>query len=170
MSNNQSCEMGIEEIIKTAIANQNIECEFIPCNPKFADTQQFCEHYGYPPVNSANTIIVASRREPKSFAACVASATRKLDINKTIRKLLGVRHLSFATPEDTYNVTGMMIGGVTIFGLPETIPIYIDSQVLSLDYVIFGGGSRSLKIKMNPYEIRKIHQIQFINGLAFDNY
>lgn len=169
MSNSQSREIGIEETIKIAIGNQNIACEFIPCNPKFADTQQFCEHYGYPPANSANTIIVASRRTPKSFAACVASATRKLDVNKTIRKLLGVRHLSFATPEDTHNVTGMMIGGVTIFGLPENVPIYIDAQVLNLNYIILGGGSRSLKIKVDPHEIRKIPQVQFINGLAFDN-
>ena len=62
--------------------------EVIPCDPAFADTAAFCEKYGYPLEQSANTILVASRTEPKVFAACVVTADRKLDVNGTVRRLL----------------------------------------------------------------------------------
>ena len=43
---------------------------------------------------------------------------------------MGVKRLSFATAEQTMALTGMMVGGVTPFGLPEGLPLYIDSRVM----------------------------------------
>ena len=60
------------------------------------------------------------------------------------------------TPEETKAVTGQAIGGVTVFGLPDSIPLYVDSRIMALDWVIVGGGNRSTKIKMPPGELRKI--------------
>ena len=45
-----------------------------------------------------------------------------------------VSKISFASAEDTKNLTGMMIGGVTIFGLPLNLPIYLDDKIFQLDY------------------------------------
>ena len=39
-------------------------------------------------------------------------------------------------------LTGMMIGGVTPFGLPSDLPIYADAKLSGLDYVIIGGGKQ----------------------------
>ena len=44
-------------------------------DPEFADTEAFCARYGIAPEISGNTILVASRREPKRHAACVVTAT-----------------------------------------------------------------------------------------------
>ena len=38
--------------------------ELVECDPALADTAAFCEHYGYSPDISANTIVVASKTEP----------------------------------------------------------------------------------------------------------
>jgi prolyl-tRNA editing enzyme YbaK/EbsC (Cys-tRNA(Pro) deacylase) len=140
--------------------------EVIPCDPEFADTAAFCEKYGYPLEQSANTILVASRTEPKVFAACVVTADRKLDVNGTVRRLLGVRKLSFASAEDTMAVTGMMIGGVTPFGLPEGLPLYIDSAVMEHPWVIVGGGDRSSKLKLPPSELAELPGAEVIEGLS----
>ena len=51
---------------------------------------------------------------------------------------MGVSRLSFASAEETRNLTGMMIGGVTPFGLPAGLSIYADEKLLELDYVILG--------------------------------
>ena len=48
--------------------------EVIRIDPKFADTAAFCERYGYLPDHAGNTIIVASKKEPKQYAACVVLA------------------------------------------------------------------------------------------------
>jgi prolyl-tRNA editing enzyme YbaK/EbsC (Cys-tRNA(Pro) deacylase) len=55
-------------------------------------------------------------------------------------------------------VTGQAIGGVTVFGLPDTISLYVDSRIMANDYVIVGGGNRSTKIKLAAAELRKIPQ------------
>ena len=140
--------------------------EVIPCDPAFADTAAFCEKYGYSLEQSANTILVASRTEPKVFAACLVTADRRLDVNGTVRRLLGVRKLSFASAEDTVALTGMMIGGVTPFGLPEGVPIYIDSVVMEQPWVIVGGGDRSSKLKLPPSELAELPGAQVVEGLS----
>ncbi|MEW6301552.1 MAG: YbaK/EbsC family protein, partial [Thermodesulfobacteriota bacterium] len=46
--------------------------------------------------------------------------------------------------------TGMQVGGVTPFALPAGWPLYVDSRVMALDWVILGGGGRGIKIKISP--------------------
>ena len=152
--------------VNDALAAWGIEHEIIEIDPDFADTVQFCEKYGYPPERSANTILVASKKGPQQYCACVVLASTQLDVNKRVRKLMGVRRVSFASAEQTKDVTGMMIGGVTPFGLPEDVPIYVDEGIDGLDYVILGSGSRSSKVKMPGAEFSKIPGAEFISELA----
>ena len=86
-----------QERVSHALDELGVDYEVLPCDPDLADTAAFCEHYGYPPDHSANTIIVGSKTEPKQYVACVVLATTRLDVNKTVRKRLGVRKASFAT-------------------------------------------------------------------------
>ena len=78
-----------------------------------------------------------------------------------------VSKVSFATAEDTKNLTGMMIGGVTIFGLPDNLTIYLDDKLFQLDYLIVGSGSRSTKVKINPEELKKIPNSIVISDLSY---
>jgi prolyl-tRNA editing enzyme YbaK/EbsC (Cys-tRNA(Pro) deacylase) len=139
--------------------------DVIPVDPALADTADFCAHYGYPLDTSGNCILVASRDEVPVMAACVVLATTRLDVNKRVRKLLGVRKLSFAPAELTAQVTGMQIGGVTPFGLPDALPLWIDARVRSLDRVIVGGGSRSLKLAVPPAALTAVGG-EFVDDLA----
>lgn len=140
----------IEQRVIAALDASGFDYETIACDPDLADTAAFCAHYGYPESQSANTIVVASRRPEGHNAACVVLATTRLDVNKTVRTKLGVRKVSFASPEKSAELTGMLMGGVTPFGLPDELPLWIDARVMALDWVILGGGSRSLKIKVDP--------------------
>ena len=69
---------------------------------------------------------------------------------------MGVSRASFASAEDTRELTGMEIGGVTALALPADLPIYADQRLLEMDYVILGAGSRSAKLKMPPAELSKL--------------
>lgn len=155
----------IAQNVKDAVAGLGFEAEFIDCDPELADTAAFCAHYGYELDQSANTIVVASKRPPGHYAACVVLANARLDVNKTVRGLMEVRKLSFAPPEVTAEVTGMIMGGVTPFGLPAELPLYVDSAVMACEWVIVGGGSRSLKIKVTP-EALVAAGGQVVEGLA----
>lgn len=142
------------------------EYEVMDCDPELADTADFCEAYGVPLEKSANAILVASRKPEGHNAVCVVLAHTRLDVNGTVRKKLGVRKVSFAPAEVTQDLTGQEIGGVTIFGLPDGLPVWLDSQVMDCDWVIVGAGSRSAKIKLDPTQLVGVDGYEVVDGLA----
>ncbi len=79
---------------------------------------------------------------------------------------MGIKRASFAKAEETVELTGMMIGGVTCLALPSDIPIYIDASLLEQPYVILGGGSRSTKIKADPSVLPKIPNATILDDLT----
>ena len=140
--------------------------QILDCDPALADTAAFCEHYGYSPEVSANAIVIASKRPVGKACVCLGLATTRLDVNRRVKGLLEVSKLSFASAEATIDATGMEIGGVTPFGLPEGLPIYVDSRIPRLDECIVGGGSRSIKVLLDPEVFERMPGVEVIEGLA----
>lgn len=144
-----------------------VEFEIVACDPALADTAQFCEAYGYKLEDSANTIVVVGKADPPVYVACVVLGTTRLDVNKVVKKRLGVRGASFARPDVTEEITGMSIGGVTPFGLPSQLPLWVDSRVMDRNRVILGGGGRDRKV-LAPPEILTAAGAIVVDGLAKD--
>jgi prolyl-tRNA editing enzyme YbaK/EbsC (Cys-tRNA(Pro) deacylase) len=142
--------------------------ELFPCDPALADTAAFCAAYGFDPEDSANTIVVIGKSDPPRFAACVTLAPYRLDVNRTVRDRLGTRKASFAPAEETAALTGMQIGGVTVFGLPTDLPIWVDARVMARDRIVLGGGSRSWKVIAPPAILWALPGVDVVEGLATD--
>ncbi|MBM3140993.1 MAG: hypothetical protein FJZ92_12505 [Chloroflexi bacterium] len=159
-------ERAIEEGVRRHLEKLGEPFEVLPCDPALADTVNFCAHYGIPLEQSANCIIVASKREPKQYVACLALATTRLDVNKTVRRLMNAGKVSFASPEETVELTGMLIGGVTPFALPAGMLLYVDRRVLDVERVWVGGGSRAQKIGISPRVFERLQGAQVIDGLS----
>ena len=123
--------------------------EVIRIDPELAGTAEFCEAYGYSLEESCNCIVVAAKTGDPAFAACLVQATRRLDLNRHSRLVVGARKASFASAEDTVTVTGMVPGGVTPIGLPGDLPLFIDAAIVDLDRVIIGGGGRGTKLRLS---------------------
>lgn len=140
--------------------------EMVECDPASADTAAFCARYGFPLDISANAILVASRKPPGRHALCLALATTRLDVNHTVRDLLAVSRLSFASAEVTIEVTGMAIGGVTPFGIPSGLQVFVDDRIVALDRCIVGGGSRSMKLIVDPEVFCRMDGVSVVAGLA----
>ncbi|AKT51570.1 YbaK/EbsC family protein [Arsenicicoccus sp. oral taxon 190] len=118
-----------------------------PIDPHLADTATFCETYAVAPDASANCVVVAGRRgETVVHAAVMVLATDRADINKVVRKELGVRKVSFAAQDEAEALTGMIQGGITPIGLPEDWVILVDDAVVAAGPVVVGGGVRGAKI------------------------
>lgn len=157
----------LADIVIDALAAHGVaEYEVMACDPSLADTAAFCEAYGIDPAESANTILVASRRPPGVNAACVVLATHRLDVNRAVRSQLGVKKLSFASADLTVELTTMQIGGVTPFGLPESMPVLVDSDVLGRGSIVLGGGNRSSKLRIAPEALLTLPSVEVIEGLA----
>jgi len=118
----------------------NIEHTVLGCEPEFADTQIFCDHYGYSVDEAANVLLIAAKKGEPKFAACVVFATCRLDVNKTARKKLGVSRIS----------------------------LWIDSRVMECKQIILGGGNRSSKIVLTPAMLLKIPNAEVVVNLAYE--
>jgi prolyl-tRNA editing enzyme YbaK/EbsC (Cys-tRNA(Pro) deacylase) len=140
--------------------------EVMDCDPDLADTAQFCAAYGVAMEESANAIVVASKKPEGHHVVCVALAHTRLDINGAVRRKLGVRKLSFAPAEVTRALTGQEIGGVTIFGLPEGLEVWLDSRVRDCERIVVGAGSRSAKIRLDPAQLVGLDRYEFVDDLA----
>ncbi len=156
----------LEQGVIEHLERLDADFEAFDIDPAFADTAAFCEKYGFSLDESANAILVASRKPEGVHAICMALATTRLDVNHTVRRLLEVRKLSFAAADLTVEVTGMEIGGVTPFGLPRPVRTLVDSAIVSLPSCIVGGGSRSMKVKVDPEVFRRMDGVEVIEGLA----
>jgi|SRR5579871_496165 prolyl-tRNA editing enzyme YbaK/EbsC (Cys-tRNA(Pro) deacylase) len=153
-------------IVEEALARYGIAYTILECTPELADTAAFCAHYHVPLDQSANTILVAARKvEPPKYAVCVVLGTTRLDVNQKVCELLGVKKASFADAETTMQRTGMLIGGVTAIGVDD-LPIYVDSAVMRCADIVMGGGNRSSKLRLDPQELRKLPNVEVIEGLA----
>src|SRR5262249_20311244 len=124
--------------------------------------------YGIDPGDSANAILVATRREPKVHALCLVLATTRLDVNHAVADLMGVKKLSFASGEETAELTGMVLGGVTPFAIPQSLPLYVAGGVVGGPRVIVGGGSRAKKVRVDPEIFPRLPGCRVVEGLAME--
>ena len=159
-------EPTLDPLVQRALLSNDVTYEVLPCEPDMADTAAFCAHYGFAIEQAANTILVASKKvDPPKYAACVVLGTTRLDVNKKVRELLAVKRLSFADEETTMDLTGMMIGGVTAFGIGD-LPVYVDSAVMEQARVVMGGGNRSSKLLLHPNELIKLPNVVVVEDLV----
>jgi prolyl-tRNA editing enzyme YbaK/EbsC (Cys-tRNA(Pro) deacylase) len=153
------------DVLEAALAGHG-EYELFACDPALADTAAFCAAYGFDPADSANTIVVIGKSDPPVYAACVVLATHRLDVNRVVKERLGTRKASFASPDETRELTGMAIGGVTAFGLPAGLPLWVDAAVMDRERIVLGGGSRSWKVIATPDILRTLPNVEVVDGLA----
>lgn len=151
--------------LEAALAGRR-DAELFPCDPALADTAAFCAAYGFAVEDSANTIVVIGKSDPPVYAACVVLATHRLDVNRVVKTRLGTRKASFASAEETRALTGMEIGGVTVFGLPPDLPVWVDATVMTRPRIVLGGGSRSWKVLAPPAILRTLPKVEIVDGLA----
>jgi prolyl-tRNA editing enzyme YbaK/EbsC (Cys-tRNA(Pro) deacylase) len=154
------------ESVLAALKTLDLAYQVLDCDPAAADTAAFCARYGYAPDTVANTILVVAKGEPRRYAACVVRADRRLDVNHVVRPLFGASRASFASAEETERTTGMALGGVTPFGLPGGVPVFLDESLLSVDRLILGGGDRSSKIRIGGDLLRLIPGVRIVPGLT----
>ena len=149
-----------------ALARLGVAFELFPCDPALADTAQFCAAYGFALEDSANTIVVVGKADPRVYAACIVLAPHRLDVNHAVKARLGTRKASFASADETRELTGMAIGGVTPFGLPAELPVLVDAAVMARPRIVLGGGSRSWKVIAAPSILLALPNATVVEGLA----
>src|SRR5436190_15411867 len=98
--------------VRESLDSAGITYEVLACEAELADTAEFCRHYGIAAEEACNAIVVALKTEPRRYIACLVRADTKLDVNRKVSALTGIKRISFASAEETATLTGQLIGGV----------------------------------------------------------
>jgi prolyl-tRNA editing enzyme YbaK/EbsC (Cys-tRNA(Pro) deacylase) len=140
-----------------ASALRDEEVIVFACPDEYSDTEAFCSHYGFPPEDCANTLILKyTKDQGEHHAAIVTLGARRLDINGAVKARLGAKRLSLARREVAMDITGMAFGGVTAFGLPAGIKILVDAAVAERAFIVMGAGVRETKLLLAPSTLTRL--------------
>jgi prolyl-tRNA editing enzyme YbaK/EbsC (Cys-tRNA(Pro) deacylase) len=138
--------------------------EVAPIDESLADTAAFCAAYDVAPEASANCVVVEGRRaERVVHAAVMVLASDRADINRVVRKHLGVRKLSFMGQEQAEALTGMTQGGITPVGLPDDWLVLVDEAVVAAGPVVIGAGVRGAKILLDASVLAALPTAQVLD-------
>jgi prolyl-tRNA editing enzyme YbaK/EbsC (Cys-tRNA(Pro) deacylase) len=155
-----------DDAVLAAAAATGLPFEVVACDPELADTTAFCAAYGYELDQSANAIVAVGKSDPRAYVVCLVLATTRLDVNGVVRKRLGVKKASFASGDETVAITGMQIGGVTPYGLPSGLALWVDARIMEVPQVIVGGGTRDRKLLVPPASLAALAGAEVVLGLA----
>ncbi len=143
------------------------DVEVAEIDPALADTAAFCERYGVSPAESANCVVIATRRGGvTSYAACMVAATTRADVNGLVRRHLDARKASFAPVGTVTDASGMEYGGITPIGLPAAWPVLVDEAVAKTGSVVIGSGIRGSKLRLPGRLLAALPSAQVLPGLG----
>lgn len=80
---------------------------------------------------------------------CVVSGHKKVDTRK-VKKILGVRNVTLANPDEVLSITGCSIGSVAPFPNLCGIQGFVDHGVLENKEIVFSAASHTVSVRMKP--------------------
>lgn len=91
-----------------------------------------------------------------AFVLLVISAAERLDSAK-IRGHFNAKKSRFATPDELFDLTGLVPGSVPPFGPPILdLPLFIDPSVFGNDRVAFNAGSLTRSVILSSDDYRRM--------------
>jgi len=136
-------------------------------DPGDADTATLTSKLDLPLAASGNAVLITGSREGEArHCCCMTPADRRVDVNHVVRQRLDVRKCSFASMEEAVDVSGMEYGGITPVGLPVDWPVWLDSHIAGLDWVLIGSGIRSSKLVVPGASLLRLPGAQLVEDLT----
>ena len=124
------------ESVKAWLAEHAPDLRLIETAESTATVQTAAQALGVEPGRIAKTLAV--RAGDLLFLLCTRGDAR-LD-NRKCKDELGARPRMLG-PEETFEVTGHLVGGVCPFGLTTPLPVYLDVSLKTYEVVYPAGGS-----------------------------
>ncbi|MEM1509842.1 MAG: YbaK/EbsC family protein [Thermofilaceae archaeon] len=92
----------------------------------------------------------------------VIRADKRVNLGELAR-LLGLNKLRLATGSEVAEITGYAPGGVPPLAHARKLPVYLDKELLELEYVYTGGGDDKHLLRISPADIVKMAEATVVN-------
>ena len=136
---------------------------------ELADTDKWAEVYDVPLDQTANVVVVETRKTrgaEREFAAVLVLADSRADLNGAVKRAFAVSKVSFAPTDKAVAATGMESGGMSPIGLPDSWPLLIDERVTKVEKVYLGSGIRPSKLVVDGGIFAHVPHAQIIGDIA----
>jgi Cys-tRNA(Pro)/Cys-tRNA(Cys) deacylase len=117
---------------------------------KVESLEQAAAERGQQPEQVVRTIVF--RLSEGEFALALMAGPRQVSW-AALRRTLGQRRLTMASPDEVKAATGYVPGTVSPFGLPAPRRILVDRSVLASAEISLGSGERGLAIMMTSADL-----------------
>lgn len=74
---------------------------------------------------------------------------------KSLARVVGVRRVRLASPQEARRLTGYVPGGISPFGQRRKMPVLVDESALDHPSIWVSAGKRGLQIEIDPAELVK---------------
>ncbi|MFW9967641.1 MAG: aminoacyl-tRNA deacylase [Candidatus Thorarchaeota archaeon] len=123
-----------------------IDAEILPMSGRVRSVAEASQELGLPPDRFIKTVVFIDSEE-KPILAIVKGTDRAS--SKRVSKALGIPPPTLATPEDAVRLTGYEVGGTPPISIPDAKTL-IDSNVMSMEEVVGGGGTDRHLLRIKP--------------------
>jgi Cys-tRNA(Pro) deacylase len=139
------------ESVRAWLADHAPELRLIEAHASTATVADAAETLGVAPGQIAKTLTVRAGAE--TFLL-VTRGDARLD-NQKARAEFGARP-RMLDAEETFALTGHIVGGVCPFGLATELPVYIDVSLKDFPTVYPAGGSRNASVEVAPARLYEL--------------
>ena len=80
---------------------------------------------------------------------------KQLDL-KSIARMCAVKRAVIADTETAERLTGYLVGGISPFGVKQSLPVVIEESILQFDRVLINAGQRGTMLLLMPEDIVKV--------------
>lgn len=95
------------------------------------------------------------KTETGNFVVGLIAADRKLELKK-LAKIVGVKRLQLASPQEVLKITECEVGSVHPFGNLYGLPTFLDRSILENEIVNFNAGLHTVSIQMRPEDLLRM--------------
>lgn len=143
--------------IKELLTKNNFWFETFEHEPVKTSEEAAKIRQGYTLKQGAKAMIIRSKNgQERKFVMLVLPGDLRFD-NDKVKKILNVKDIRFATPEEINGITeGIQIGGVPPFGNLFNIEVVADPKLFENEKIVFNAGDRSFSISMKSEDYRSL--------------
>ncbi len=82
---------------------------------------------------------------------------------KAMARSIGAKSARPCLPENAQKHTGYMVGGISPFGTPKALPVYIEASILSLPRIYINAGKRGFMMEISPRDLERVLRPVFVH-------
>lgn len=82
---------------------------------------------------------------------------------RALSKLVEVKSLKMAEPSTVQRVSGYQVGGVSPFGMRQTLPLFAQESIQALPRIAINGGKRGFLVGLTPQALERVLNPRWVN-------